>query len=162
MSDAYRKPPMNAAESETLRMHENSLHGNRETLETPTSADAGRSGKAFCRTPDMHVSRESDGLIVPKKRANKAGQTTPCVGWAAAESVEGRGPTKGNATQTLLAPDPEPGKRGIGLWGVREAAKRDKKLRFTKRFSALFSSAFFVKLNDPMITVAPSMTMILL
>ena len=73
----------------------------------------------------MHVSRESDGPIVPKKRANKAGPM------AAAESVEGRGSTKGNATETLLAPDSEPGKRGIGLWGVREAAKRDTKLRFT-------------------------------
>ena len=73
----------------------------------------------------MHVSRESDGPIVPKKRANKAGPK------AAAESVEGRGPTKGNATRTLLAPDTVPGKRGIGLWGVREAAKRDKKMRFT-------------------------------
>jgi hypothetical protein len=68
MSDAHRKPPTNAAESETLRMHGNSLHGNRETLETPSSSDAGRFGKALCRTPDMHVSRESDGLIVPKKR----------------------------------------------------------------------------------------------
>jgi len=73
----------------------------------------------------MHVSRESDGPIVPKKRANKAGPT------AVAESVEGRGPTKGNAERTLLAPDTEPGKRGMGLWGVREAAKRDKKLRST-------------------------------
>jgi hypothetical protein len=118
MSDAYRKPPMNAAESETLRMHENSLHGNRETLETPASSDAGRSEKAFCRTPGMHVSRESDGLIVPEKRANKTGPM------AAAESVEGRGPTKGNATRTLLAPDTDPGKRGIGWWGVREATAR--------------------------------------
>jgi len=110
MSDAHRKPPINAAESETLRMRENSLHGNRETLETPSSSHAGRSGKAFCRTPDVHVSRESDGLIVPKKRANKAGLPV-------AESVEGRGPTKGNATQTLLAPDTEPGKRGIRIVG---------------------------------------------
>jgi len=95
MSDAPRKPPMNAAESETLCMHENSLHGNRETLETPSSSDAGRSGNAYCRTPDMHVSRESDGLIVPKKRANKAGPM------AAAESVEGRGPTKGKGRASL-------------------------------------------------------------
>ena len=36
MSDANRKPPMDAAESETLRMRGNSLHGNRETLETPS------------------------------------------------------------------------------------------------------------------------------
>ena len=125
MSDAHRKSPMDAAESETLRMRGNSMHGNRETLETPTPQGAGRSGKAFCRTPDMHVSRESDGPIVPKKRANKAGPK------AAAESVEGRGSTKGNAERTLLAPDAEPEKRGMGLWGVREAAKRDKKIRFT-------------------------------
>jgi hypothetical protein len=45
-------------------MRENSLHGNRETLETPSCLHAGRSGKAYCRTPDMHVSRESDGPIV--------------------------------------------------------------------------------------------------
>jgi hypothetical protein len=113
MGDANRKPPIDAAESKTLRMRGNSLHGNRETLETPSPQDEGRSEKALCRTPDMHVSRESDGPIVPKKRANKAGPK------AAAESVEGRGPTKGNATQTVLAPDTVPGKRGIGLWGVR-------------------------------------------
>ena len=35
MSDANRKPLMAGAESETLRMRGNSLHGNRETLETP-------------------------------------------------------------------------------------------------------------------------------
>ena len=125
MSDANRKPPMDAAESKTLRMRGNSLHGNRETLEASVSQDAGRSEKANCRTADMHVSRESDGPIVPQKRANNAGPK------AAAESVEGRGSTKGNAERTLLAPDAEPGKRGIGLWGVRKAAKRDKKLRFT-------------------------------
>jgi hypothetical protein len=83
MSDAKRKSPVDTAESETLRMRGNSLRGNRETQETPSSSDVGRSGKAHCRTPDMHVSRESDGLIVPKKRANKAGPM------AAAESVEG-------------------------------------------------------------------------
>ena len=108
-----------AAESETLSMRGNSMHGNRETLETPRpDGGVGRSEKACCRTTDMHVSRESDGPIVPKKRANKAGPTV------AAESVEGRGSTKGNATRTLLAPDAAPGKRGMGLWGVREAAER--------------------------------------
>ena len=103
MNDAGRKPLMDAAESKTLCMRGNSLHGNRETLEIPSPQGVGRSEKAICRTSDMHVSRESDGLIVPKKRANKAGPK------AAAESVEGRGSTKGNATRTLLAPDTEPG-----------------------------------------------------
>jgi RNA-directed DNA polymerase len=125
MSDAKREPLVDAAESETLRMRGNSLHGNRETLETPSLPSGGRSEKALGQTSDMHVSRESDDSIVPEKRANKAGTN------AAAESVEGRGSTKGNATRTLLAPDSVPGKRGMGLLGVREAAKRDKKLRFT-------------------------------
>jgi len=126
MSDANRKPLVDAAESKTLRMRGNSLHGNRETLETPLlECSRGRSEKAQSQTSDMHVSRESDDSIVPEKRANKAGSK------AAAESVEGRGSTKGNATRTLLAPDSEPGKRGMGLWGVREAAKRDKKMQFT-------------------------------
>jgi group II intron reverse transcriptase/maturase len=126
MSDANRKPLADTAESETLRMRGNSLHGNRETLEAPTlQCGGGRSEKAYGQTSNMHASRESDDLIVPEKRTNKAGPT------AAAESVEGRGSTKGNATRTLLVPDAVPGRRGMGLRGIREAAKRDKELRFT-------------------------------
>ena len=72
--------------AKTLRMRGNSSHGNRETLGTPSpKVGKGRSEKAFCRTADMHVSRESDGPIVPEKRANNAGLK------AAAESVEERG-----------------------------------------------------------------------
>ena len=83
--DANRKSPLDAAESKTLRMRGNSLHGNRETLETPLlEYSRGRSEKAQGQTSDMHVSRESDDSIVPEKRANKAGSK------AAAESVEGR------------------------------------------------------------------------
>jgi hypothetical protein len=114
MSDAKRKPLVDAAESKTLRMRGNSLHGNRETLETPSlNRGEGRFGKAHGRTPNRHVSRESDGSIVPKKRANKAGPV------AAAESVEGRGPTKENAARTLLVPDTVPERRDIGASGVR-------------------------------------------
>ena len=103
--DANRKPSLDTAESKTLCMRGNSLHGNRETLETPLSeSDAGRFGKAHGRTPNMHVFRESDDSIVPEKRANKAGPK------AAAEPVEGRGSTKGNIARTLLAPDTAPGK----------------------------------------------------
>ena len=74
----------------------------------------------------MNGCGKSDGPVVPRKRSNKGDGTPP-----PAESVEGRGPTKGNAKRTLHAPDAEPGKRGIGLRGVREAAKRDKTMRFT-------------------------------
>ena len=117
--DDTREPLQGAAESKTLSMRGNSLRGNRETLVTPTpDGGEGRSEKACCRTTDMHVSRGSDGPIVPEKRANKAGPK------AAAESVEGRGSTKGNATRTLLAPDTVPEKRGIGSCGVRGAPRR--------------------------------------
>jgi hypothetical protein len=102
MSDDHRKSFVDAAESKTLRMRGNSLHGNRETLETPAPQGAGRSEKAFCRTAGMHVFRESDGPLVPEKQANKAGPM------AAAESVEGRGSTKGNDMQVLLAADTAP------------------------------------------------------
>ncbi len=122
----HGEPANDAAESQTLRMHENSSRGNRESPSV-SWADGGqdRSEKAQCRTADMHAPGQSDGLVVPEKRANNIG--VPPV----AESVEGRGSTKGNATRTLHAPDAEPGKRGIGLLGVREAARHDKKMRFT-------------------------------
>ena len=120
MSGAHRKPPMDAAESETLCMHENSLYGNRETLETPSPRGAGRSEKAYRRTSDMHVSRESDGPIVPKKRANKAGPP-------AAETVEGRGSIKGNAAQQAVDRTQRRSTTSIGLWGVRQAASRDRR-----------------------------------
>jgi hypothetical protein len=66
----------------------------------------------------MHGLGESDGPIVPEKRANKAGPK------AAAELVEGRGPAKGNVPPTVLAPDTVPGKRGIGWWSARQAGER--------------------------------------
>ena len=87
---ALSEPFLDAAESKTLSMRGSSMRENRETFGTPVPLGAGRSGKAASRTPDMHVPEESDDLVVPTKRANKAGQS------AAAESVEGRGSTKGN------------------------------------------------------------------
>ena len=53
----------------------------------------GAVGEGGCRTADVYVFGESDDLVVPGKRANKAG--TPV-----AESVEERGSTKGNGIQT--------------------------------------------------------------
>ena len=109
-----REPTDDATESENLRMDGRSSRENRETPATPTPvAGAGRLGKVVDRTPNMHAAGESDGLIVPRKQANKTGPT------AVAESVEGRGSAKGNTRRALLAPDAEPGKRGIDLPGVR-------------------------------------------
>ena len=83
-----------ASESQTLCTDGNALRGNRETSMVPCGdhLPLGRSEKATSRTADMHAVEESDDLVVPSKRANKAG--TP-----AAESVEGRGSTKGKVIQ---------------------------------------------------------------
>ncbi len=91
-------PPLNreadqdAAESKNLSMCENSMRENRETPSVPRSDDLGRSEKGN-RTSDMYAGGESDGPIVPAKRANK--DDTPSL----AELVEERGPAKGNIFQ---------------------------------------------------------------
>lgn len=91
-----------------------------------------RSVKAQGRTTDMHVAGKSDDSIVPGKRTNKAGSQ------AAAEPVEGRGSTKENIEQSLLARTQRRNSDGTpfvprsrGLFGVRAAARRDRKLKFT-------------------------------
>jgi RNA-directed DNA polymerase len=135
MSDDNRKPLVGAAESETLRMRGNSMHGNREIPRASVSkADVGRDGKADRsekvddRTSDTHVRGKSDGPIIPKKRTNKTGRPS---GESAAESVEERGSTKGNAAKTAAHRTQGRGCASIGLEGVRQAARRDKTLRFT-------------------------------
>jgi len=77
----------------------------------------------------MHVAEESDGLIVPEKRANNIG--VPPV----AESVEGRGPIEENAPQSLRDRTQSRPSRSRGLPGVREAARRDRKVRFNNLLS---------------------------
>src|SRR6266496_5488795 len=100
-----RELSFDTAESEALGMWGNSMRENRETLQTPTlDGSAGRSKKAKSRKVDMHVCGESDGLVVPVKRANKAGAEA-----LAAESAEGRRSTKGNAPQAHSRAGPRAG-----------------------------------------------------
>src|SRR6266481_1287969 len=66
-----RERSLDTAESETLGMCGNSMGENREALQTPPHDGVGRSKKAKSRNVDMRVCGESDGLIVPTKRANK-------------------------------------------------------------------------------------------
>src|SRR5262249_34963131 len=114
-----RERSFNTAESETLGMWGNSMRGNREALQTPTlDSRVGRSKKAKSRKVDMDVCRESDGLIVPTKRANKASGYT-----LAAESAEGRRATKGNAPQAHSCRTQSRGSESQWLWCVRQAAK---------------------------------------
>ena len=111
-----RERSFDTAESETLGMWGNSMRENREALQTPTLDGVGRSTKVKSRKVDMHVCGESDGLIVPTKRANKAD-----ANGLAAESAEGRRSTKGNAPQAHSCRTQSRGCESQGLWRVRQA-----------------------------------------
>lgn len=135
MSDDNRKPLVDAAESETLRMRGNSMHGNREiprasALEAEIGQDgkADRSEKVDDRSSDAYACGKSDGPIVPKKRTNQTGRPLGCP---VAESVEERGSIKGNASMAAAHRTPGRKRASTGLAGVRRAARRDKELRFT-------------------------------
>ena len=74
----------------------NSLHGNREIPKVPVQdGRAGRPEKANCRTSGVYASGKSDGCIVPEKPSNNSNML--------AEMVEGRRPTKGNTSPTVVA-----------------------------------------------------------
>lgn len=106
-------------------MRGNSMRENRETLEAPsTHGSEGRLEKAPGPKSSMHVSRESDDFIVPTKQANKTEQS-------AAELVEGRESTKGNTQPMAALRTPSRKRASTGLPGVRAAARKDKKMRFT-------------------------------
>jgi len=94
--------------------------------------EADRLEKARGHNPDMHVAGESHSSIVPEKPANKGGVPLP------AELAEGRELTKENTEQSLLARTQRRNSDGTpfvarsrGLLGVHEAARRDKKQKFT-------------------------------
>ncbi len=90
---------------------------------------------------DMNAGRESDGCVVPAKCPNKGGRSTP------AEGMEGRRPTKENTRQTAASQMQSWGNALAGLQRVREAAKRDKRLRFTALLHhvsvALLTNSFY-------------------
>ena len=111
-----RERSFDTAESKTLSMCGSSMRENREASQT-SAPDGGveRSKKAKSRNVDMHVCGESDGLIVPTKRANKVAQ----YAWAA-ESAEERRPTKGNALQAYLRRTQSRRCESQGLWRVRQ------------------------------------------
>ena len=74
----------------------------------------------------MNTYGKSDGSIVPAKPANKDAVE------ASAESAEERDPAKRNAEQAALRRTSSRDKRkSRGLLGVREAARKDSKLKFT-------------------------------
>ncbi len=72
----------------------------------------------------MNDSGKSDGFVVPAKPRNKAGHP-------AADAVEERSPTKGNTPQATTHRTQRRARVSSDLMRVREAARRDRKMRFT-------------------------------
>ena len=73
----------------------------------------------------MNGHGKSDGPVVPAKRPNNAGEVP------AAEAVEERGPTKGNADRPTRPAHSGGHDVPHGLARVRQAAQRDSKMQFT-------------------------------
>ena len=104
-----------------------------------------RSEKVKCQTSDMNVGEPSDGRVVPMKDPNKS--KAPL-----AEGPEGRRSTKENIEQTTTLRTQSRDGVMSGLNGVREAARKDKRCRFTAllhhvRVELLRESYFALKRN---------------
>jgi RNA-directed DNA polymerase len=97
---------------------------NRETSTMPNPPKgSGRLGKAKCRTPSANVAEESDLGIVLMNQPNKVElQATAEAG----EEAKGQG----EFFIVQHAPTQSGSSMSQGLWRVREAAKRNKKIRF--------------------------------
>ena len=120
-------------ESKTTGTVGNFPHGSRETpVISVLSMEAQRSEKARGHNTDMDVTGESDSSIVPEKPANKGEVPQP------AELVEGRELTKENTERSLLDRTQSRNSNGTPfearsrrLLGVREAARKGRKQKFT-------------------------------
>jgi RNA-directed DNA polymerase len=119
-----RKSCNDPARSETLSMSGSLLHRSWEVSSVPVSEGAGGAGKACGRNPATYADEKSDTPAVLKKPPNK--------GVDSAEAVEGRGVAKGNADK-IPAPRTQSrtSRAWMGLEGARQAARRDRRLRFT-------------------------------
>lgn len=116
--------PTDPAQSETPGTSGNSMRENRETPLVSGSNTPDRLEKATSQTSSRHAGGESDGQVLPAKRLNK-GERSP------AEGVEGSCSTKGNTEETRTHRTQGRERVSQGLGGVREAARRDKKQKFT-------------------------------
>ena len=125
--DAQRQRELGvgSARSKTPSMCGNSMRENRESQPSPRNQGAqGRCGKAPGRTTQMNEGWQSDSSIVPTKSVNKEATDS-------AESMEGRDGAKGNTSQQTTPRTQS--RTGVphALERVRQAARRDKKAKFT-------------------------------
>ena len=147
------EPPESPAQSQTLKRggdaprstRGNSPHGNRDTPQPPADdgASAGRSEKALGRSSDVHGRGESDGRVVPEQPAKEDGGGEGF--WSLYERVSaakvrpqdepatdgGRRPIEGNTAQPTTPRTQSRTGVSSGLDRVREAARKDKRAKFT-------------------------------
>ena len=101
------------------------MHENRETsgISRP-NRDRDRPEKANSRTAGWHAPEESDRAVVPVNLSNNEGQTSAEIGEGRARAKENIAPSHTRPTQS--------GKRvSHGLGGVRQAARKRRRDRFT-------------------------------
>ncbi len=121
--DDNRKPCHDPARSETLSMPGSLLRRSWEISSVSGEVCPDGTGKVNDRNPVIDAGEKSDTSIVPKKLPNN--------GIIPAEVVEGSDVTKGNAFDS---PAPQTQRRisaSMGLEGVRETARHNKRERFT-------------------------------
>jgi group II intron reverse transcriptase/maturase len=98
------------------------MHGTWEIPPQSSAEQLDLSGKATGNEPDGNRGGKSDDGVLPKKQPNAA---------QAAEAVEGRPSTKRNTVRAAAVRTQSRVAASSDLQRVREAARRDKKARFT-------------------------------
>ena len=124
VGDDTREPLTNPAQSETPGMPGHSMRENRETPLVSGRSMPDRLEKATSYKTSVYASGESDERVVPAKRSNNGEQSRT-------ESVEGSRSTKGNIEGTYTRRTQGRASVSQGLQDVREAARRDRKQKFS-------------------------------
>ena len=92
----------------------------------------------------MNGPGKSDSLTVPGKSSNNAGKPD-------AEGMEGNGLAKGNLPQQNASRTPSRNDAPSALERVRQAAKKDKKLRFTALLHHAHGDVIVVRFADDIV-----------
>src|SRR5487761_2511900 len=116
-----RKLCTGLARSETLRMLGSDLHRSWEISAVPGAVGTGGTGKVNDRNPVIDAVEKSDTPIRPKKPPNNG---------RPAEVAEERGVAKGNAGESPAGRTQCRETASKGLEGIREAARRDRRMKF--------------------------------
>lgn len=119
-----RKSCPDPARSETLSMLGSLSYGSSEISSVSSAHRLDGAGKVFDHKPAANADEKSDTPILPRKLPNKGDDP--------AEAMEGRGVIGRNTDETpACGTQSRTNHASMGIDGVREAAKRNPKLRFT-------------------------------